>query len=425
MPGPMEGIRVVEVGMWVAGPIGGGGARRLGRRRRQDRAPRRRSVPRPARLRSVATGRTRRSSSTTATSAASGSTSRTEEGRRIAGQLVDDADVFVTNARVSRARTGRARLRDAVGPQPSARVRAASPGYGVEGDERGRAAYDVGAFWSRAGVAAALTPEGADLPYQRGGMGDHMAGMAAAGAVAAALFARERTGRGPARVDVAAPHRDVHDGLGHQHVAAPGHPGRPDDREGAAQPAHHRLRRRRRPPVLDARSAGRSPLAGRAAGRRPARAGPTTLASAPIEARWQHSAELVEELSMLFATQPLGEWAEIFDREDVWWAPVQDAHETIDDPQAAAAGGFVEVPTADGGEPVRMVATPGRLRGHALGRPIDVPGVRAAHRGGPARARLRLGPHHRTEGRRRHPLTASSPSQSVGATRLELVTSAV
>ena len=48
----------------------------------------------------------------------------------------------------------------------------------------------------RAGVAAALTPEGGDLPYQRGGMGDHMAGMAAAGAVAAALLARERTGEG-------------------------------------------------------------------------------------------------------------------------------------------------------------------------------------------------------------------------------------
>src|SRR5205814_8440906 len=61
---------------------------------------------------------------------------------------------------------------------------------------RGGAAYDVGAFWSRAGVAAALTPDGVDLPYQRGGMGDHMAGLAAAGAVSAALLARERTGEG-------------------------------------------------------------------------------------------------------------------------------------------------------------------------------------------------------------------------------------
>jgi crotonobetainyl-CoA:carnitine CoA-transferase CaiB-like acyl-CoA transferase len=37
---------------------------------------------------------------------------------------------------------------------------------------------------------------------------------------------------------------------------------------------------------------------------------------------------------------------------------VQYAHETIDDPQAHAAGGFVDVPEVDGGEPTKMVATP-------------------------------------------------------------------
>ncbi len=31
-------------------------------------------------------------------------------------------------------------------------------GYGVVGPDRDRPAYDIGAFWSRAGVAAMLTP---------------------------------------------------------------------------------------------------------------------------------------------------------------------------------------------------------------------------------------------------------------------------
>jgi crotonobetainyl-CoA:carnitine CoA-transferase CaiB-like acyl-CoA transferase len=77
-----------------------------------------------------------------------------------------------------------------------------------------------------------------------------------------------------------------------------------------------------------------------------------------IMSRFEHSAELVDELNQVLATKSLAEWAPIFDREDVWWAPVQYAHETIDDPQAHAAGGFVDVPDVDGGEPMKMVATP-------------------------------------------------------------------
>ena len=54
----------------------------------------------------------------------------------------------------------------------------------------------MGAYWGRAGVAAALTPPGQDLPYQRGGFGDHLTGMSLAGGLSAALFARQRTGVG-------------------------------------------------------------------------------------------------------------------------------------------------------------------------------------------------------------------------------------
>jgi crotonobetainyl-CoA:carnitine CoA-transferase CaiB-like acyl-CoA transferase len=77
-----------------------------------------------------------------------------------------------------------------------------------------------------------------------------------------------------------------------------------------------------------------------------------------MDLRWRHSAELVDEFQAIFATKTLAEWADIFDREDVWWAPVQHAHEVVTDPQAHAAGGFVDVPVPDGGDPVRMVASP-------------------------------------------------------------------
>src|SRR3954471_8101500 len=194
VPGPMEGIRVVELGMWVAGPaasavLGDWGAEVV-KIEPPDGDPFRGLLSAfggdgtspPFEL----DNRNKRSV---------GLNLSTEQGRRIAAQLVDNADVFVTNARMNALE--RAGLDyESVSARNPRLVYASVSGYGTEGPERDRAAHDVGAFWSRAGVGAALTPEGATLPYQRGGMGDHMAGMAAAGAVAAALLARERTGEG-------------------------------------------------------------------------------------------------------------------------------------------------------------------------------------------------------------------------------------
>ena len=69
-------------------------------------------------------------------------------------------------------------------------------GYGDAGPDADRAAYDVAAFWARAGLAHLLTRPGETPPFQRGGMGDHTAGMTLVAAVCAALVARARTGTG-------------------------------------------------------------------------------------------------------------------------------------------------------------------------------------------------------------------------------------
>src|SRR3954451_22709066 len=190
----MEGIRVVEMGMWVAGPAASAVLGDWGADVVKIEPPQ--GDPFRGLISSFGAdgssppfeldNRNKRSVSVNLSH---------PEGRRIAGKLVDEADVFVTNARPSALE--RAGLDFATVSARNPRlVYASVSGYGVEGDDRDRAAYDIGAFWARAGVAATLTPDGADLPYQRGGMGDHMAGMAAAGAVAAALLARERTGEG-------------------------------------------------------------------------------------------------------------------------------------------------------------------------------------------------------------------------------------
>jgi crotonobetainyl-CoA:carnitine CoA-transferase CaiB-like acyl-CoA transferase len=119
---------------------------------------------------------------------------KTDEGLAIFHQLLDDADVLVTNIRPA----GMARL--GLDPESLAAryprlVYAAVSGYGLTGPAADKAGYDIGAFWSRAGVAAALVGPG-EPPVLRPGMGDHTAAISLVAAVGAALVARARTGEG-------------------------------------------------------------------------------------------------------------------------------------------------------------------------------------------------------------------------------------
>lgn len=273
----------------------------------------------------------------------------------IATALVDESDVFVTNARP--AALVRAGLDyETVSERNPRIVYAHITGYGLTGDERDRAAFDVGAFWSRAGVAAALVPESTPLPYQRGGMGDHMAAVAAAGAVSAALFARERTGAGQLvsvsllRVGMYMVGWDINMAVRLGIPTVPMTINAPPNPMISAYTAGDGLRfwllglqgDRLWPDLL--RAIDRTEWA-------------TDERYATFASRFENSAALVRELDAVFSTRTLDEWADVFDQEDVWWAPVRYPHEVVADPQARAAGGFVTVPL-DGDSQIEMVATP-------------------------------------------------------------------
>lgn len=353
MPGPMEGVKVVEVGMWVAGPaaaaiLGDWGADVI-----KIEPPE--SDPFRGLLSAMGADVNPPFELDNRNKRSIGLNLSLPEGRELAAELVDSADVFVSNARPSAL--ARAGLDHATVSARNPRlVYAHVSGYGLTGEERDRAAYDVGAFWSRAGIAAALTPEGTPLPYQRGGMGDHMAGLAAAGAVGTALFARERTGQGQLvstsllRIGMYMLGWDISMAL---RLGAPTVP------ISVAAPPN---------PLISAYQAGdgkRFWMLGLQGDRhwpdvlravdRPEWADDPRFSS--LKDRFEHAAVLVELLNEVFATRTMADWAPILDREDVWWAPVQHAHEVVDDPQASAAGGFVDVPSYDG-EPVTMVASP-------------------------------------------------------------------
>ena len=87
-----------------------------------------------------------------------------------------------------------------------------------------------------------------------------------------------------------------------------------------------------------------------------------------ISLRRQNSESLVQELDKEFAKRTLDEWARIFDRENVWWAPVNSVSQAIEDPVVQAAGVFAEVSGPDGSvklvnSPADFYGTPGAPRG--------------------------------------------------------------
>ncbi len=351
--GPMAEVRVVELGLWIAGPSCGGiladwGAEVIkveplaGDPFRSLEWLYPDSINPPFEL----DNRGKRSIAVDIT---------TDEGSALVHELLADADVFLTNYRsggLERAGLDHATLTDRYPRLVYAHV----SGYGLEGDERDRAAYDVGAFYSRGGIGAALTPDGGDIPYPRGGMGDHMTGLAAAGGVAAALFERERSGRGQLVSTSLLRLGAYMHGWDHNVTARLGVETEPWTRAAPPNPLinGYRCGDGRWVWLLGMEADRHWPQVVRALGLEDLEHDERFCS---IEARRDNNAELVALMDAALATRGREEWAEVFDRHDVWWARVQTTLDLRSDPQATAAGCYVPAPVGDGQE-AEMVASP-------------------------------------------------------------------
>jgi crotonobetainyl-CoA:carnitine CoA-transferase CaiB-like acyl-CoA transferase len=288
-----------------------------------------------------------------------------ETGREVALRLVEGADVFLTNLRpeaVDRLGLGSAAL---LGCNERL-VYASVTGYGRSGPDAGRAGYDVGAFWARSGIAAATVPQDAAPPALRGGLGDHVTGLTTTSGILAALLERERTGRGRL-VEVSLLRTGLYClgwdlGLALRFgKVAPTH-ARTETINPMVNP--YRAADDRWFWLLGVESQRHFPRLCEALGR-PELATDERYATA--RDRRHHAAELIGELDSVFATRDRSHWEGLFDAHDVWWAPVNSVADVIDDPQVLAGGGFVDVPASAGAAAHRAVATP-----------VDFPGYEPA-----------------------------------------------
>jgi crotonobetainyl-CoA:carnitine CoA-transferase CaiB-like acyl-CoA transferase len=351
----MDGIRIVELGVWVAGPAAGGILADWGADVIKIEPP----SGDPARGFNKMLGgdmessppfeldnRSKRSVVLDLT---------TEEGRDAALELIATADVFLTNIRVDALKR--------IGLDPDSLlgrderlVYALVTGFGLEGPDADRAAYDIAAFWARSGIASLLTPPGGSPPFQRGGMGDHTSGMTAAAMICGALVGRSTTGKGQLvttsllRSGAYTVGFDLNVYLMWGHQIAVG------TREAMGNPAmnNYVCGDGRRFWIVGLEGERHWPPLARAVGH------PEWLDGhdyATAAGRFQHARELIATLDEIFLTKSLDEWAEVFAAEpDFFWAPLNTIEELVADPQFHAAGGLVDVP--DGTSSTTMVATP-------------------------------------------------------------------
>jgi crotonobetainyl-CoA:carnitine CoA-transferase CaiB-like acyl-CoA transferase len=278
------------------------------------------------------------------------------EDRAVMARLLATADVFVTNLRPDAvARLGLA-PDDVLAEHPRV-VYASLTGYGSSGPDVNRAGYDVGAFWARSGLASLAVPPDQPQPHFRGGVGDHVTAITTVAGILGALLERERTGRG----------RLVETSLLRTGIWSLGWDLGLAMRFGKLLPPQPRTEQAN--PMINVYRAADDRwfwLLGLEGDRlwpglleavdRPAWADDERFRTA--RDRRLHAAELVALLDELFATRTRGEWVSAFDAHDVWWAPVNTVEDVLADPQAIAAGAFVDVPGGAGAPAHRAVASP-------------------------------------------------------------------
>ena len=355
MPGPLEGVKVVELGVWVAGPAAAGVMADWG----ADVVKIEPTSGDPARSFQFMYGgnppdnpvfeldnRNKRGVAVDIT---------TDEGRDAAYRLIDDADVFVTNVRAAALQRSGFDYATLSLRNPRL-IYGLITGYGLSGPDADRPGFDISAFWSRTGMAHLMTPAGNTIPTLRGGMGDHSTGVTFAGAISAALFSRERTGTG----------QMVTSSLLRQGVYTVGFDLNMVLSWGRHPPINNRFEARNPSVNTYQSSDGKWFFVVGVEGDRhwPPLArvvGKPELVADPrfdnIRNRAINSEELRTILDTAFATRTMDEWVRIFDTEpDMFWSPIHSPDEILNDEQLQHAGGLVEVPNGNG--TTRMIASP-------------------------------------------------------------------
>jgi crotonobetainyl-CoA:carnitine CoA-transferase CaiB-like acyl-CoA transferase len=294
---------------------------------------------------------------------------RIDGDRRRLEDLLSGADVFISNLRPDALDRLDLEPASTVARHPHL-VYCSISGYGLNGDDRNRPAYDIGAFWARSGLSVQMADSDGVPLNARGGIGDHVTALAALAGLLAAVLEQRHSGRGQV-VEVSLLRTGAYVlgwDLGLQMALG--------KVAGSESRGHNQA------PLMNPYRAADGrwffftgleierhlPAVCRAIGRPDLLEDPRFATASAVR---RHRSEVIALLDEIIGERPLAEWAEHFDREGVWWAPAQSPGEIVDDPQLAANDGFVETGSGAGGPSQRSVNGP--VTFSAVGRAAAAP----------------------------------------------------
>jgi crotonobetainyl-CoA:carnitine CoA-transferase CaiB-like acyl-CoA transferase len=279
---------------------------------------------------------------------------KSAQGKEIFLKLVDTADVFLTNMSID------APIKIGIGPEDLLKrnprlIYAHSSGWGRKGPDAGDLSFDYTGI-ARSGFMMCAGEKGSPPSQILPGMGDQIGGLMLAWAVTAALYAREKTGKGQL-VDTSLMGSII--ALAGLILDAPAMLGQEYPRESRAEAGnpmynHYRCRDEKWIAVAHLQPDRYWPVFCKAMGI-------TQLEHDPrfnsVEARGANSKELIAVLDQRFVAETREEWLDRLKKEGCICTPVQSLSEVTRDPQALANDYFIDVQHPDAGR-IRQVGFP-------------------------------------------------------------------
>ena len=283
-----------------------------------------------------------------------------ELARPALARLIAECDVFITNFLPPARRRLHIDEDDVRAINPNV-IYARASGMGPTGPEADDGGYDLAAGWGRGGTAFKLTPEGGEPPMMPASFYDLTGAMVLAGGIGMALLRRERTGEAGS-VDASLLNTGMWP-LGPDTVMAPWMDlkVRSDDRREPGNPTvnWYRTKDARWVYLVHLQSDRWWPELCERIGR-PDLIDDEQFAS--HELRVENQRACVAVLDEVFATRTLEEWKRALRGSDGVWAPIQKPAELHDDPMVNANGYLPEL-TDQAGTKFRMVAPPFQFDG--------------------------------------------------------------